>query len=110
MSDKDRIIAELRELVATLTAQLEVQTRRIAELELELAKAKKDSSTSSKSPSSDIVKRSRHKAAKRFMPVAFENTEFAKSFSNLATQLPLRVGDLQSERAVREADPQCLIR
>ena len=63
MSDKDRIIAELRELVATLTAQLEVQTRRIAELELELAKAKKDSSTSSKSPSSDIVKPPRKKPA-----------------------------------------------
>ena len=56
MDDKDQIIAELRELVASLTAQLEVQAKRIGELELEVAKAKKDSSTSSKSPSSDIVK------------------------------------------------------
>ncbi len=56
MDGKDRIIAELRELVAKLTAQLEQQAVRIAELELALAKAMKDSSTSSKPPSSDIVK------------------------------------------------------
>lgn len=49
MDDKDRIIAELRALVESLTAE-------IKSLKLELAKAKKDSSTSSKSPSSDIVK------------------------------------------------------
>ncbi len=49
MDDKDRIIADLRALVASLTAE-------IKSLKLELAKAKKDSSTSSKSPSSDIVK------------------------------------------------------
>lgn len=64
MDDKDRIIAELRELVAKLTAELEVQAKRISELELELAKAKKDSSTSSKSPSSDIVKPPKKKAAR----------------------------------------------
>ena len=56
MDGKDRIIAELRELIAKLTAQLERQAARIAALELALAKAKKDSSTSSKPPSSDIVK------------------------------------------------------
>ena len=49
MDSKDREIAELRALVAALT-------KRVAELELELAKAKKDSSTSSKPPSSDLVK------------------------------------------------------
>jgi len=65
MDDKDRIIAELRELVAKLTKQLEVQAQRIAELELELAKAKKDSSTSSKSPSSDIVKPPKKKVDRR---------------------------------------------
>ncbi len=56
MDRRDQTIAELRELVAKLTAQLERQAERIAELELALAKAKKDSSTSSKPPSSDIVK------------------------------------------------------
>jgi hypothetical protein len=56
MDDKDVIIAELRALVADLTARLEVQAARIAELELALAKANKDSSTSSKPPSSDIIK------------------------------------------------------
>ena len=55
MDGKDRIIAELQELNAKLTAQIEQLTARIAELELALAKAKKDSSTSSKPPSSDIV-------------------------------------------------------
>ncbi len=49
MDDKDLIIADLRELVASLTARIE-------SLELELAKAKKDSSNSSKPPSSDIAK------------------------------------------------------
>ncbi len=47
MDGKDRIIAELRKLNAKLTAQLERQAARIAELELALAKAKKASSTSS---------------------------------------------------------------
>ena len=49
MDSKDCEIAELKALVAALS-------KRIAELELELAKARKDSSTSSKPPSSDIVK------------------------------------------------------
>jgi transposase len=49
MDSKDQAIAELKALVAALT-------QRVAELELALAKATKDSSTSSKSPSSDIIK------------------------------------------------------
>lgn len=56
MDGKDQVIAELRQLVADLSARLERQAERIAELELALAKAKKDSSTSSKPPSSDMVK------------------------------------------------------
>ena len=55
MDGRDRIIDELRALVAKQAAQIEQLTARIAELELALAKAKKDSSTSSKPPSSDIV-------------------------------------------------------
>jgi len=58
MDDKDRIIAELRALVESLTAE-------IKSLKLELAKAKKDSSTSSKSPSSDIVKPPKKKIDRR---------------------------------------------
>jgi transposase len=56
MDEKDQIIAELRQLVAELQTQIQQQNERIAELELQLAKAQKDSSTSSKAPSSDIVK------------------------------------------------------
>ena len=56
MDEKDQIIAELRQLVAELQTQVRQQNERIAELELQLAKAQKDSSTSSKAPSSDIVK------------------------------------------------------
>ena len=56
MDSRDKLIAELRQLVSDQTAQLQQQAGRIAQLELELAKAKKDSSTSSKPPSSDIVK------------------------------------------------------
>ena len=56
MDSKDRVIAELRRSVADLSARLERQAGRIAELELSLAEAEKDSSTSSKPPSSDIVK------------------------------------------------------
>jgi hypothetical protein len=56
MDSRDRIIAELRELVARQAAELEAQAARIAQLELALAKAKKDSTTSSKPPSSDITK------------------------------------------------------
>ncbi|MBX3416754.1 MAG: hypothetical protein KF851_04060 [Pirellulaceae bacterium] len=46
MDSRDKVIAELRDLVAKQAAQLEEQAARIAELELALAKAKKDSSTS----------------------------------------------------------------
>jgi transposase len=56
MNGSDRIIEELRALVAEQAAKLEEQAARIAELELALATAKKDSSTSSKPPSSDLVK------------------------------------------------------
>ena len=65
MDDKDRIIAELRELIAKQSAQLEQQSRRIAELELQLARAQKNSSNSSKSPSSDIVKPPKKKTDRR---------------------------------------------
>ena len=56
MDSRDKIIERLQALVAKLSKQLQEQAERIAELELQLAKAKKDSSTSSKPPSSDIVK------------------------------------------------------
>jgi len=56
MDSRDQLIDELRQLVAQQATQLERQATRITELELELARAKKDSSTSSKPPSSDIVK------------------------------------------------------
>ena len=56
MDAKDKIIEELRELVAKLTALVEQQAAEICELKLALAKAQKDSSTSSKPPSSDIAK------------------------------------------------------
>lgn len=49
MDSRDKLIEELRALIAE-------QAARIQELELDLAKAKKDSSTSSKPPSSDIAK------------------------------------------------------
>jgi hypothetical protein len=67
MDRKDQIITELRQLVADLQKHIRRQDERIAELELQLAKAKKDSSTSSKSPSSDIVKppKKRNAAGKR---------------------------------------------
>jgi len=42
MDSRDKLIAELRQLVADQTAQLQQQAGRIAQLELELAKAKKD--------------------------------------------------------------------
>jgi transposase len=61
MDSKDAIITELRRVVAGLEEQIRSQAERIADLELELAKAKKDSSTSSKPPSSDIVKPSAKK-------------------------------------------------
>ncbi len=63
MNGRDRVIDELRTIIANQAvqlerqaAQLDEQAARIGELELALAKAKKDSSTSSKPPSSDIVK------------------------------------------------------
>ena len=56
MDSRDKIIEELRALVAKQAAQLEQQAKRITELELALAKAQKDSTTSSKPPSSDIAK------------------------------------------------------
>ncbi len=65
MDSRDRIIAELRELVAKQAAQLEQQAKRITELELQLAKALKNSSNSSKSPSSDIVKPPKKQAKRR---------------------------------------------
>jgi len=65
MDGRDRIIAELRELVAKQAAQLEQQAKRITELELLLAKALKNSSNSSKSPSSDIVKPPKKKIDRR---------------------------------------------
>ena len=61
MDGRDRLIDELRQIVAQQALQLEQQAARIEELELELAKARKDSSTSSKPPSSDIVNPPRKK-------------------------------------------------
>jgi len=69
MDSRDRIIEELRALVAEQAAQLELQAARIRELELALAKAMKDSSTSSKPPSSDIAKpKSKPKKSSRRKP------------------------------------------
>ncbi len=56
MASDEQTIVDLRELVAAQSAQLKRYEARIEQLELELAKLKKDSSTSSKPPSSDIVK------------------------------------------------------
>lgn len=56
MDDRDRIIQELRELVAAQAAEIRALRQKVAELELALAKATKDSSNSSKPPSSDIAK------------------------------------------------------
>jgi len=63
MDGRDKLLEELRALIADQSArleqqsaQLEQQSARIKALELELAKAKKDSTTSSKPPSSDIAK------------------------------------------------------
>jgi len=50
------ILHRLKARVAEQAEQIERQARRIRELEAELAKARKNSSTSSKPPSSDIVK------------------------------------------------------
>ena len=63
MDAKDRIIRELKRQLAEQELRLAAQRdaienllREVAELKLKLAKANKDSSTSSKPPSSDIVK------------------------------------------------------
>ena len=56
MDRRDKVIEELRAVIAKQSAQIEKLTARIGELELQLAKAKKDSTTSSKPPSSDIAK------------------------------------------------------
>ncbi len=52
----EKRIAEQDALIAQLKATIAARDNRIAELEAKLAKMKKDSSTSSKPPSSDIVK------------------------------------------------------
>ena len=79
MDSRDKVIEELRALIADQAAQLELQAAqlelqaaklekqaaRINALELELAKAKKDSSTSSKPPSSDIAKPKPKKTSRR---------------------------------------------
>ena len=59
MSKRGRHSATKRELlgiIARLEKQVATLTKRVTELETELAKARKNSSTSSKPPSSDIVK------------------------------------------------------
>jgi transposase len=56
MDVKDQIIEEQRRLIKELQGLVEQLRREIEELKLKLAKATKDSSTSSKPPSSDIVK------------------------------------------------------
>ena len=56
MDSRDKLIQELRDLIAAQAAQIKKLTERVVELELALAKAKKDSSNSSKPPSSDIAK------------------------------------------------------
>ncbi len=65
MDGKDLIIQELRELVERQSCKIDALTVEVESLKLEFAKAKKDSSTSSKSPSSDIVKPSRKKTDRR---------------------------------------------
>src|SRR5947209_10484021 len=46
----------LRQQLAALQAQVELLTATVAQLQEQLARARKDSSTSSKPPSSDLVK------------------------------------------------------
>ncbi len=58
MKSKDDTIAELRELIDKLLAE-------VADLKLQLAKSKKDSSNSSKSPSSDITEAGKGKKNKK---------------------------------------------
>jgi transposase len=52
---REKVIEELRALIAKQAAELAQQAARIAELELALAKAQKNSATSSKPPSSDLT-------------------------------------------------------
>jgi len=61
MDAKDRRIEQLERTVAEQAAMIEKLVRRIDELERQLAAARKDSSTSSKPPSSDIVKKPKGK-------------------------------------------------
>lgn len=69
MDSRDKLIEELRALISDQSVQLQKQAARIGALELELAKAKKDSTTSSKPPSSDIVKpKPKRKRASRKKP------------------------------------------
>lgn len=56
MDAKDRKIARLERLVAEQAATIEKMAQRIEQLERQLSKWKKNSSTSSKPPSSDLVK------------------------------------------------------
>jgi len=80
MDSRDRIIQELRVLVAE-------QAARIAKLELALAKAKKDSTTSSKPPSSDFTQpKSKQKKPGR-------------------TKKPRKGGQPEHERRLREPLP-----
>ena len=65
MGRPEDIIADLRALVDRQSLQIDALTSEVNSLKLELAKAKKDSSTSSKSPSSDIVKPPRKKLDRR---------------------------------------------
>lgn len=65
MDAKDRKIEQLERLVAEQAATIEKLTQRIGQLERQLSKWKKNSSTSSKPPSSDIVKPKKPKAKGR---------------------------------------------
>lgn len=56
MDSRNKIIEELRAVIAKQAAVIAQLTARVTELELQLAKANKDSSNSSKPPSSDIAK------------------------------------------------------
>jgi transposase len=56
MDDKEALITELRQAIERQTLVIERLQQRVLELELALARAQKDSSTSSKPPSSDLIK------------------------------------------------------
>ena len=55
MACKDKIIADLKQLVEKQARQIAALLKELDELKLQLAKANKNSSNSSKSPSSDII-------------------------------------------------------